>query len=388
MSELPYPDSCFTLCPFDPTTPELGQFITVHYRVWSRDELVNPYRFCLLVHGFAASTFSWREQVQSLLESHDMVIAVDLPGFGFSGRDRNLIHSDIRRAYWLMYIVRHIERLYDCSDNTYHWSLIGHGMGARVITALVHIWNQQQQLQQSEEETTHSTTTTTTEAVSSVNQRSKIENVILVSPENMGIEETNPTTMNLQNKMLGWFPTSFLPSSLVHALICQQSLMGYLLGKLCYNRSVTQEEVRGFLRPLTIPNTIQCFSDMIEFNDYQHGVDIRELYQSVPRLLIVCGTDDNVIPIESHVQLFSLLENEELQRDSTADCIRKTKISLQVVQDAGYNVMETHAQEFNQTVNNFCQFPQQRESNRAALLMRGASSQILTRVSSLFRMFQ
>jgi len=76
----------------------------------------------LLVHGFAASTYSWREVGPRLGENH-RVLAVDLPGFGFSERPSE------REPYSVPGQLRLLEALIDRhGGDSVH--LVGHSYGA------------------------------------------------------------------------------------------------------------------------------------------------------------------------------------------------------------------------------------------------------------------
>jgi len=81
----------------------------------------------LLIHGFCGSTFSWRDVVP-LLARHYHVVALDLPGFGFSDRRQELeypLGSHARRAARLLEHLG-IERA----------TVVGHSMGGGVAEHL------------------------------------------------------------------------------------------------------------------------------------------------------------------------------------------------------------------------------------------------------------
>ena len=81
----------------------------------------------LLIHGFCGSTFSWRDVVP-LLARHYHVVALDLPGFGFSDRRRELeysLESHGRRA------ARLLEHL-----GIARATVVGHSMGGGVAEHL------------------------------------------------------------------------------------------------------------------------------------------------------------------------------------------------------------------------------------------------------------
>jgi pimeloyl-ACP methyl ester carboxylesterase len=79
-----------------------------------------------LIHGFAGSSYSWRELAPRLAQRGHAVLAVDLPGFGYSDR-RNWPIDDGDGVWQVLDAVRPGAR----------WCLIGHSMGARVVAAAV-----------------------------------------------------------------------------------------------------------------------------------------------------------------------------------------------------------------------------------------------------------
>lgn len=81
----------------------------------------------VLIHGFAASSFTWRDVLPELSERH-RVVALDLPGFGFSDRNTALDYSLGAHA-------RRTKRLMD-SLGIGHAVVVGHSMGGAVAQRL------------------------------------------------------------------------------------------------------------------------------------------------------------------------------------------------------------------------------------------------------------
>jgi pimeloyl-ACP methyl ester carboxylesterase len=100
--------------------------VRLHVRTWLPDaEIGDGACAFLLIHGFAGSTFSWRELAPRLAARGHVVLAVDLPSFGYSER-RNWALED-GEALW---------RLLEATRPGARWCLIGHSMGARVAAAV------------------------------------------------------------------------------------------------------------------------------------------------------------------------------------------------------------------------------------------------------------
>ncbi len=98
--------------------------LRIHVREWPG---TLPARQCplLLVHGFAGSTFTWRGVAPMLSRRGQRVVAVDLPGMGYSERGR---WTDETTALWKL-----LDTLGPPGES---WCLGGHSMGARVIAAM------------------------------------------------------------------------------------------------------------------------------------------------------------------------------------------------------------------------------------------------------------
>lgn len=98
----PFPESAF----------EVSQGLTLHYRHWAPREnhdaaparvpVSGPVGRILLIHGFGASTFSFRFMAPHLAEQGWEVAAVDVPPFGYSDKSaqRLAVPADRGRLLW------------------------------------------------------------------------------------------------------------------------------------------------------------------------------------------------------------------------------------------------------------------------------------------------
>jgi pimeloyl-ACP methyl ester carboxylesterase len=116
----PYPNSVFR---------QVSSY-RVHYRLWN-DSIPVPKGKVLLIHGFCGSTFCWRNNADVLAKAGYKVLAVDLPGFGYSERSSTLNQSQSNRA-------RMIWELLDAVDgsDTSKWNVVGHSMGGGTAEAV------------------------------------------------------------------------------------------------------------------------------------------------------------------------------------------------------------------------------------------------------------
>ncbi|MCC7366717.1 MAG: alpha/beta hydrolase [Dehalococcoidia bacterium] len=201
----------------------------------------------VLVHGFAGHTFSWREVIP-LLTPAFRVVAVDLPGFGYSDRDpeRPLSHDE------------HAERLVRLLDTLgiERATLVGHSMGGGVVTR------------------------------AAVAHPERVERLVLVA----SVDPAEP--MRWQHGQ---------PGASIRAMSAGMSLLAafpplatYFIGKglrgMAYDpATVTPEVVRGYVRPLLIPGTVRCLARMMRETEHQEVVDLAKVAMPV---LVVSGEQD------------------------------------------------------------------------------------------------
>jgi pimeloyl-ACP methyl ester carboxylesterase len=94
--------------------------VRLHVRDWKGSD--NGLCPVLLVHGFAGSTFSFRELAPALASAGHPVLAIDLPGYGYS--ERSAFSGTAANALWQL-----LER--ERPGQT--WCLLGHSMGAKLV---------------------------------------------------------------------------------------------------------------------------------------------------------------------------------------------------------------------------------------------------------------
>jgi pimeloyl-ACP methyl ester carboxylesterase len=97
-----------------------------HYRIFKPKTLQHK---VLLIHGFSASTFSYRRTVDSLLSHNNLVIAMDMPAFGYSDKSENANYTDTNKINAIHFLLEHVDKY----SNNDKWHLIGHSMGGNVI---------------------------------------------------------------------------------------------------------------------------------------------------------------------------------------------------------------------------------------------------------------
>jgi pimeloyl-ACP methyl ester carboxylesterase len=107
--------------------------IRIHARVWNSFQNKGQ---VLLVHGLGGSTYSWEETATRLQREGYDVIAVDLPGFGYSDRALSFVHTQEKRAQLLWLFLDQLEETVDPSWKNKQWILAGHSMGGGTVAAM------------------------------------------------------------------------------------------------------------------------------------------------------------------------------------------------------------------------------------------------------------
>lgn len=109
--------------------------ISVHYRVWTPETSFIKGKV-LLVHGLGGSTFSWRNNIAPLQKEGYLVVAADLPGFGYSDRKSGIDHSQRARSDILWQLLDQTDPTLDQDAASSGWVLAGHSMGAGTVSAM------------------------------------------------------------------------------------------------------------------------------------------------------------------------------------------------------------------------------------------------------------
>lgn len=116
--------------PFDNSRHVDMRGASLHVRDWhpASTPLLPAAARCpvLLVHALAGSTYSFRHVAPALAAAGHRVLAIDLPGYGYSAR--RPFEGSAAEALW---------HLLDAEAPGARWCLVGHSMGARVVGQMV-----------------------------------------------------------------------------------------------------------------------------------------------------------------------------------------------------------------------------------------------------------
>jgi pimeloyl-ACP methyl ester carboxylesterase len=192
---------------------------TLHYRVFEAagDEEVGR---VLLVHGLGGSTDSFRHTFWPLAEAGYRVVAVDLPGFGYSQRIPGFDHRQTARAALLWEFLGHL------GNEGLPWHLVGHSMGGGTVAAMA------------------------------LQEPAKTRQVILVDGA-LGETRRGPTAL-LNLPPLGRWTQVILDRFLI-----TEDRIGDFLAS-AYGRDPSEAEIKAFYDPLKIPGTARSALDLLK----------------------------------------------------------------------------------------------------------------------------
>ena len=244
--------------------------IEYHYRIWEPAGEVKGK--ILLLHGFAGSTYSWRYNVEDLKDSGYQIIALDLPGFGYTERVKGLNHSQLNQAerIWNFLTVLESENIVDHNKN---WHLIGHSYGGGTAAAAAY-YNQ-----------------------------SRVNTLTLIAGA-LNIEERFDTIL-LEIEIL-----QELAKPIIRNIIFSEPVFERLLAFI-YGENILEDNLEMLIKPLQIPGT----EDVL--------IDIARTFRDLPEskfaiinlpILLIWGEEDNSIstPPEEGKRLNNINDNSKL----------------------------------------------------------------------------
>ena len=210
----------------------------------------------ILIHGFAGSTFSWRFVIPDLAKAH-RVIAVDLPGFGFSDRGLEVDYSHTGQA----------ERIVALMDllGIQGATLIGHSMGGAIAQRVA------------------------------ASHPERVERLVLVA----AVSAAQPPDVARRGRAAG-------PMFTLVGVAQRSPRAMYAVGRRALRRMVhdaeyaTEEVMRGYIDPLLIPGTVAAVRKMTAATGEEAPADLSGI--SVPTL-VLSGASDRLIPPEKELEL-------------------------------------------------------------------------------------
>ena len=281
----PYPNSRFATI----------DSVIIHFRVWN-DTLPHPKGKVLLIHGFCGSTFCWRNNYDTLAGCGYKVVAIDLPGFGYSQRSATLNQSQSNRAILIWKLLEKIDGM-----DTTKWNIVGHSMGGG-----------------------------TAEAVALINPRRTksltiLDGMIFIKNDNVNLGIVGIANHPVYKRMLlDYTEHSYLSFNNFRREL--KSTYGFLPDTLT---------TLGYWKPLQIPGTAETVVNLIANSHEVQALDARELNR-LP-VLVIWGKKDRTLRLSN---------GKKLKRAVPS-------IELRVIPGAYHMAMETHPAVFDRMLVEF-----------------------------------
>ena len=288
-----------TFKPFDNshylTFNEGGVDYPLHYRLdVPMDQVVKGK--VLLVHGLGASTESFDENVPALVAEGYLVVSVDLPGFGYSVRGRNLDHSQLNRSVLLWQLLDALDGSAEDSIAQMDWTLAGHSLGGGTVAAMA------------------------------AERADRTAGLILID----GALGEMPRRGDL---LLAYPPISRWVSVVMeHVVITEARVEGFLTS--AFGRAPTEDELKDYLWPLTFPGTARGVSNFVRTSK---GYPMENLSAFTGPVLAIWGAEDSWVPVSEMDRIATYLP--QLERF--------------VIEGAGHCPNETHVGAFNERMIDF-----------------------------------
>ena len=268
----------------------------VHYRLFTPIN-TSPRGKIILVHGLGASTFSWRNNVNSLVDEGYITLLVDLPGFGYSDRATNKYHSQPRRSDLLWNLLDKVDATQIHEIAKMPWNLVGHSMGGGTVMCMAE------------------------------DKPSRTNTITLVD----GAVYMNIGT--IRRLLLAYPPFSRLFQLALRHHIFKEPVLKKLVAT-SYGREPTEQEIKGYLEPLLLPGTDKSFVNMMK---YPKNLSPESKSYSHHNILAVWGIKDKVVPVNHGFKVKEHLAETELK----------------LIHGAAHCPMETHSTIFNRILIEF-----------------------------------
>jgi 2-hydroxy-6-oxonona-2,4-dienedioate hydrolase len=281
--------------PFENSHFAVIDSLRLHYRTWNT-ELQNPKGKVILIHGFCGSTFCWRFNYDTLVSAGYMVVAIDLPGFGYSERSAKLNQSQSNRARLIWELIDTIDR-----NATSRWNIVGHSMGGG-----------------------------TAEAVALMKPE-RTECLIIL--DGMIFIKNNNVNMSVVGLVNHPAYKEILLSYTEHRYLSFNNFRRQLKGT--YGFLPDTLTVNGYLEPLQIEGTAETVVNLLANSHEIQDFDAKGLSQ-LP-VLVIWGKKDHTI---------GLSYGKKLKRAVPS-------IELKVIPEAHHMAMETHPEAFNRMLIEF-----------------------------------
>ncbi|MGM0410729.1 MAG: alpha/beta fold hydrolase [Bacillota bacterium] len=267
--------------------------IKFHYRVFQKNA-DNAKAKILLVHGMGGSTYCWRNNSEFLSKIGYQVVAVDLPGFGYTERKKGLVHSSQNRAKWLNSLIDYLDE--EKFNDSNPWFLAGHSMGAKPISQMA------------------------------LDNPERFKGLIYVG----GAVYNSPP--QIRGKIIGNWPFRAITKFILNTFVIKRDRIENILNS-AYGEEISEKVIEAYLKTMQIEGTTDVWLDLVKSSSPALG-NISNIKLPV---LLIWGEDDSWVSLEEGERLKEELENAKLK----------------IIKDSHHMVMATDYKEVNEKLISF-----------------------------------
>lgn len=266
--------------------------VVVHYRIFL-PEAENVSGKILLVHGMGGSTYSFEKTVSELTAEGYLVVAVDLPGFGYSGRPEDFDHSHKSRSALLWGLLDEVDKTSPAVSEGQRWHLAGHSMGGGTVAAMA------------------------------VDREDRTESLILIDGALLENERGGGLLFAIPPV------TRWIQVVLEQFVIRAVNIRSFL--RSAYGVEPTEEQVLGYLNPLSLPGTARGAAQLLRTSK---NVPLQDLSSLKMPVTAIWGEKDSWVPLSDTEQIRNVLP----------------QLDVEIIEGAGHVPMESHPEAFNQAL--------------------------------------
>lgn len=261
-----------------------------HFRLFVPKQIKHK---ALLIHGFSASTFSFRNNIDTLVNNNTLVVAMDMPAFGYSDKSKFANYTDSNKIQAIHFLLNHIDKL----SHTGKWNLVGHSMGGIAIGQYASTFPQQTQ------------------------------SLIFID----GLP-FNQVSHSFLQKLILYPPLLKWADVVLEKKFLTIPSFQELLSS-AYSQKADTLSSYGYMLPFEIKGSGSAIFRMSAYSGFMTVND--SIINHIPKL-IIWGAKDQWIPMIS-----------------AADYLKKPNTQSFIIEEAGHCPMETHPQKVNTAITNF-----------------------------------
>ena len=261
-----------------------------HYRLFVPKHIEHK---VVMIHGFSGSTFSFRNNFDSLINRNCLVVAIDMPAFGYSDKSEYANYTDSNKINGIHFLLKEI----DNHCNSKKWQLIGHSMGGITIGRFASKFHEQTQS--------------------------------LIFIDGLPFEQVEHSILQ---KLLLYPPLLKWADVILERNFLSQSSFNQLLSS-AYSQDADSISTNGYMKPF---ETKESGSAVIRMGaDFSYPKFNDSIINALPKLIIL-GTNDQWVPIMN-----------------ATDYLKKPNTQSLIIDGAGHCPMETHPDKVNTAITNF-----------------------------------